>query len=386
MNSRAFHCLFTDICGNLKEKIVYFESTESLLADKVHFDGSSIKGFSDTNNSDLELSPDVSSVFNKNIIFCDVKHPADCRAALKQTTSNALKLGYEIKVGAELEFYLFRKENNKVDVLTRDNKLYMSPCSLRVKNIMDKISCRLKQLGIELESIHHEASNNQYEINFRFGDPVKIADEVVLIKQTLKHIAEQTNCYVSFMPKPFKNCAGSGMHTNLSIFKNGENIFASFPQNKTLAYFANGIMNHARAITAVSCPSINSYKRLNAKAECPNQIFMSNNDRTAFIRQPSTAGNTSRIEVRSPDISCNPYLCFAMLIEAGLNGIASKQSLNINNNFLPKTLSESLRELQSDEFLNNKFHAIINSYLKIKQSEIDDFNQFITDFEKLGVF
>lgn len=381
MKNSAYFCLFTDICGNLKEKVVYECDFNTLFQSNIHFDGSSIKGFSSTRNSDLKLKLDSNGVYKNNIIFCDVCHSADARSALKKTIKKAKQLGYEVKAGAELEFYFFRKTNNKANLLTRDNKLYMSPCSLRIKNINNLIASKLEELDITLESIHHEASNNQYEITFKFGDPVKIADEVTLIKQTLKQVAEENNCYVCFMPKPFSNSAGSGMHTNLSIYKDGKNLFSK-KNSKVLEWFSNGIMNHAKAITAVTCPSINSYKRLNASTECPTKIFMSKHDRTALIRLPMSSGDSARIEVRSPDISCNPYLCFAMLIESGINGIVNKEKCDAINSRLPKTLSEAIFELKSDEYLTRKFSKIIRNYIKVKQNELDEFNSFITDFEK----
>lgn len=407
MKNRSFFCLFTDICGNLKEKIVYEPSPQSLANKKIHIDGSGIKGFTDTHNSDLELIPDLSSIYKNQIIFCDINHPADTRKALKQVVNNAKKHGYEVMVGAEIEFYLFRKNANKIETSVRDSKSYMGACSLRVHDIIAKISKKLNALNIELESIHHEASKNQYEINFKFGNPVKIADEIMLIKQSLKQVAEENNCYVSFMPKPFANSAGSGMHINLSVYKNGCNLFSFNKNDKALKHFANGIMNHIKGITAVTCPSINSYKRLNAGTECPNKIFMSSRDRTALIRVPSASGNSARIEVRSPDISCNPYLSFAMLIEAGINGIINKENcatLNapLNNantdeiiakeqrvtphSPLPQTLSEAVFELKNDTFLTAKFPEITHKYSQLKDAEISNFNNFITDFETQQYF
>lgn len=383
MKNSAYFCLFTDICGTLKEKVVYEIDFNTLFQSNIHFDGSSIKGFSSTRNSDLKLKLDSNAVYKNNIIFCDVCHPADTRSALKKTIKEAKQFGYEVKAGAELEFYFFRKTNNKANLLARDNKLYMSPCSLRIKNINNIIASKLEELDIKLESIHHEASNNQYEITFKFGDPIKIADEVTLIKQTLKQVAEENNCYVCFMPKPFKDSAGSGMHTNLSIYKDNKNLFSKKNSN-VLEWFSNGIMNHIKSITAVTCPSINSYKRLNANNECPIKIFMSKHDRTALIRLPMSSGDSARIEVRSPDISCNPYLCFAMLIESGINGIVNKEKCDIINSRLPKTLSEAIFELKSDEYLTRKFPKIIRNYIKVKQNELDEFNSFITDFEKRG--
>lgn len=402
MKNKSFFCLFTDICGNLKEKIVYETDAQELAKKKIHIDGSGIKGFTETSNSDLELIPDLSSIYKNKIIFCDINHPADTRKALKQVVSSAKNHGFEVMVGAEIEFYLFRKNAEKIETNIRDSKSYMGACSLRVHDIIAKISKKLNELNIELESIHHEASKNQYEINFKFGNPVKIADEIMLIKQSLKQVAEKNNCYVSFMPKPFANSAGSGMHINLSVYKNGRNLFSFNNSANTLEHFASGIMNHIKGITAVTCPSINSYKRLNAGTECPNKIFMSSRDRTALIRVPKANGNSARIEVRSPDISCNPYLSFAMLLEAGINGILNKenctaQSASLSNvdtdgilakeqhtaqnSPLPQTLSEAVLELKTDTFLTSKFPEITRKYAKLKENEINDFNQFITNFE-----
>lgn len=380
MKNKLYHCFFTDICGKLKEKIVFAENQKQLFQNKLHFDGSSVDGFNTAKNSDLCLLPDKKGLYKNGIVFCNVDSMFDTRQTLKQVTKNAKSLGFDVKIGAEIEFYLFKKQNSNPKPIIRDNKNYMSVSSIRVQKIIRLLANRLFFHGIELEAIHHEASNNQYEINFRYGNPVETADKVMLVKQELKWLAENQNCYVSFMPKPFANSAGSGMHTNISIFKNGENLFAN-PNTNYLEFFSNGIMNHIKGITAITCPSINSYKRLNANTECPTKIFMSNCDRTALIRLPMSSENSNRIEIRSPDISCNPYLSFAMLIEAGINGIVNKEKCNTINSSLPKTLSEAVLELKNDIFLNAKFPDIINKYSNLKGKEISEFNQFITDFE-----
>lgn len=381
MKNRLYHCYLTDICGKLKEKIVLSPNVNILMQNKIHFDGSSVDGFNTAKNSDLCLLPDKKGLYKNGIVFCDVDSPLDTRQTLKQVTKNAKSLGFNVKIGAEIEFYLFKKQNCKSKAIVRDNKNYMSVNSVRVQKVIKLLANKLSFHGIELEAIHHEASNNQYEINFRFDNPLETADRVMLIKQELKWLAEKQNCYVSFMPKPFSDSAGSGMHTNISVFQNGNNLFSE-PNSNNLKWFSNGIMNHIKGITAVTCPSINSYKRLNANTECPTKIFMSKHDRTALIRLPMSSKSSARIEVRSPDISCNPYLSFAMLIEAGINGILAKEKCITINSNLPQTLSEAVLELKNDIFLNSKFPEITNKYIQIKESEINKFNNFITDFEK----
>lgn len=382
MKNYQFNCLFTDICGNLKEKIVYANSKEDFLSQNIHFDGSSVLGYNDTDKSDALLIPDRNAFVSKNIVFCDVKHPSDSRLNLKETIKTAKSQGYNIKIGAEIEFYLFKKQNGFPDTSIRDKKNYMSCCSLRIHDWTKQISKHLARFGIQLESIHHEVSNNQYEINFKFGDPLEVADRVVFIKQELKWISEKLGAFVSFMPKPFENSAGSGMHINLSIFQNNKNIFDNNGVlDENAIYFSNGVMNHISAITAYSCPSINSYKRLGACNECPNKIFMSKNNRNALIRIPDANGNATRIEIRSPDISANPYTTFLSIIEAGIDGIKNKAHLENEGEPLPKTLSESLIQLKSDQLLTSKFPELTKKYIEIKELELDDFNRHITDFE-----
>ncbi len=382
MDKLAFKCFFVDICGNLKEKILFADNLQSLLLEKPHFDGSSVLGFSDCSNSDLKLLPDKNAVYKNNIVFCDASHGADSRLALKQAVSFAKSFNYTINIGAEIEFYLFRKQENVADMIVRDKKSYMSCCSDRIHNFANKVIKNLSKYDISLEAIHHEASNNQYEINFRFGDSVNIADKVVLIKQELKWLAEKSGIFVSFMPKPFPDSAGSGMHINVSVMSNGQNVFAGKDGiSETAVHFANGVMNHINAISAFASPTINSYKRLNAGTECPNKIFMSKNDRNALIRIPLATGNATRLEIRSPDISANPYTTFASIIYAGINGIIKKEPCFVQNSFLPSTLNESLTSLAKDSLFNQTFPTLVQKYITVKQQELSDFNNHITDFE-----
>lgn len=382
MKKKTYNCLFTDICGNLKEKVVFSNNKEDLINSKIHFDGSSVLGFTATSNSDAILIPDQNTITDNKFVFCDVSHNCDTRTALKNVLKNAKSLSFDVKIGAEIEFYLFKKQNGLANYSMRDNKNYLSCCSLRIHKFIKDVTYELEKSGVTLETIHHEVSNNQYEINFCFGDPIEVADKVMLIKQKLKWLSEKNGNYVSFMPKPFSNSAGSGMHINISIFKDDKNIFDDNGKLSTIGqYFANGVMNHIKAITAFSCPTINSYKRLGAKAECPNRIFISSNDRTALIRLPNAQGNSKRIEVRSPDVSANPYLTFATLIAAGVNGINNKETCKNENEMLPKTLSEALNDLSTDEFIRSTFPTISKKYIEIKQAELDTFNSHITDFE-----
>lgn len=382
MEKSSFKCFFVDICGNLKEKIVFENTLQDLLSSTPHFDGSSVLGFSDCSNSDTELLPDKNAVYKNNIVFCDTNSKSDTRGVLKNAISFAKSLDYSINIGAEIEFYLFRKQENFADLVVRDKKSYMSCCSNRIHSFTNLIIKSLKSYGIELEAIHHEASNNQYEINFKFGNPLEIADKVILIKQELKWLAEKSGIFVGFMPKPFSDSAGSGMHINISIMKNGQNIFADKNGiSETAVYFANGVMNHIDAISAFASPTINSYKRLNAGTECPNKIFMSKNDRNSLIRIPLATGNATRLEIRSPDISANPYTTFASIIYAGINGIIKKEPCLSQNSFLPTTLNESLTSLAKDSLFNQTFPALVQKYIAVKQQELSDFNNHITDFE-----
>lgn len=363
-----------------------YENINDFFKSYIKIDGSSVAGYSSVEKSDLLLKPDKLSYYKKpkNIVFCDVVHKNDSRRFLKHALKFAKLYNYDVKIGAELEFFIFKKnKEGKVDFSDLDNKQYMSFCSERIHKLINNIRHSFNKLGINIEAIHHECGENQYEINFEFNNPLIIADQIVLIKQELIKICELNNCYVTFMPKPLENMAGSGMHTNISLFRDGKNLFEDGGKLSRLGeLFSHGILNHIKPITAFTCPLINSYKRINSGFESPNKIIMSKSDRTALIRIPKSSAKNRRIELRSPDISCNPYLVFGSIIYAGIDNIDRQIEYNTNDiKYLPKTLNESLSYLKEDKLLYSIIPSLIDGYVKEKELELKSFYNYITDWE-----
>ncbi|MBQ7307495.1 MAG: glutamine synthetase [Clostridia bacterium] len=384
---------FVDILGRIREKLVPLSIYHKFLENGLSFDGSSILGYTQVNESDLLLKVDKNYIYelpqNKKIIFCEAEYKSDSRKVLKQAIKIFKEKNLEVKVGAELEFFIFDKdENNQIIMKNLDNKGYLATLSRKLTKFFERVLVILENLKFNVECVHHECAPNQYELDFRFDSPLEIADKITIIKDILKDVAEKSQLYVSFMPKPIKEVAGSGMHINLSIFREGKNIFND--ENQELSsiakYFSSGIITHIKSITAFSNPLINSYKRLNSGFESPSKIKFGKNDRTALIRVPNASGESKRIELRSPDNCCNPYLTLAAIMYSGLDGIEKKDITNIKSNrksikTLPKTLNESLEELNKDTYLKSFMKEAIENYVKEKQKECKEFSMVITDWE-----
>ena len=354
---------FTDIFGMLKNVAISPSQFEKALDNGCMFDGSSIDGFARINESDMYLYPD----YNSFVIFpwrpqagkvarliCDVYTPegkpfeGDPRYALKKILAKASKMGYTFNVGPELEFFLFHYDDaGKPTTFAHDEGGYfdLEPVG-QGEDIRREISFALEEMGFEIEASHHEVAPAQHEIDFKFGDALSIADDIMTFKLAVRTIAKRYGMHASFMPKPIFGINGSGMHVNMSLLKDGKNAFfdPSKPEalSETAMQFIAGILNNIKGITAITNPIVNSYKRLVPGYEAPCYLAWSAANRSALIRIPATRGLGTRVELRCPDPASNPYLALALCLAAGLEGIEKKMTP-------PEQIKTSIFEMSSEE-------------------------------------
>ena len=421
-NVNFFRLQFVDIFGFLKNIALPLSQIEKALDGKIMFDGSSIEGFVRINESDMYLKPDYDTFVvmpwrekdgsNAARIICDVYKPdgtpfVGCpRNNLKRVLAEAKKLGYTMNVGTEAEFFLFRKDaDGRATTITDDVTGYFD-----VEPDDSGIDCRrkiiktLEAMGFEIEASHHEVAEGQHEINFKYADALTAADNTVTFKWVVRSIAAEFGLHATFMPKPVFGINGSGMHTNQSLFNlDGTNAF--FDEKGPLelsqvAYkYIAGIMKNAKGFCAVTNPLVNSYKRLVAGYEAPVYVAWSASNRSALVRIPASRGMGTRTEVRCPDPTCNPYLAFAMMLGAGLDGIkndlpvpdavnadifemtaAEKKEAGIAS--LPANLYEAVQELKASPIaLDALGPHILAKYIEGKEKEWDSFRIAITDWE-----
>jgi glutamine synthetase len=382
---------FTDIQGLVKSVSIPASRLGKALDSGTAFDGSSIEGFARIQESDMVLRPDISSFAilpwrakeNKNVarLICDVYKPngqpfeGDPRYVLKSAMKKAEDMGYTMNVGPELEFFLFNMENGRATTKPHDFAGYFDfgPVDL-AEDIRREIVLALTEMGFNIEASHHEVAKGQHEIDFTYGEALKTADNVVTFKYVTRTIAMKNGLAATFMPKPIYGAAGSGMHVNISLFKGEENAFfdpeAKMQLSDLARYFVGGLLEHASAITAITNPLINSYKRLVSGFEAPVYIGWSGPNRSSLIRVPSGRGLSTRLEFRSPDPSCSPYLGFAAVLAAGLDGVKRKidpgdpVDLNIYDlsdeererlgiETLPSNLREALDCLEDDKVIRD---------------------------------
>ena len=411
---------FTDIFGILKNVAITPSQMGKALDNECMFDGSSIDGFARISESDMYLYPDYDSF----VIFpwrpqsgkvarliCDIYTPngepfvGDPRYALKKILAKAKKMGYIFNVGPELEFFLFENdENGKPTTNAHDEGGYfdLEPIG-QGEDIRREISFALEAMGFEIEASHHEVAQAQHEIDFKFGDALLTADNIMTFKLAVKTIAKRYGMHASFMPKPVYGINGSGMHINMSLMKDCKNAFYD-PDNElglseTAMQFIAGVLKHVKGITAVTNPLVNSYKRLVPGYEAPCYLAWSAANRSALIRIPATRGIGTRIELRSPDPSANPYLALALCLAAGLDGIENKMSppkqvynsifamspqertdAGIDN--LPGSLREALNEFEKDpmgkEILGDH---VFDKYVEAKDDEWNEYRTQVSKWE-----
>jgi len=419
LNIKFMRLRFTDILGMPKNVEIPVRELEKALDGEIMFDGSSIQGFVRIEESDMYLKPDYSTFTvnpweeEKDVarIICDVYNPDGLpfngcpRNNLKRVLKEVEEMGYSTNLGPEMEFFLFfRDQEGKATTKTHDQGGYFDllPVDLGEEARRDMVIA-LEKLGFEIEAAHHEVAPGQHEIDFRYCDALTAADRIMTLKLTGKTIALKHNLHVTFMPKPIFGINGSGMHTHLSLFKDGKNIFynpdGKYELSKEALYFMGGLLKHARGFTAITNPLVNSYKRLTPGYEAPVYIAWSERNRSPLIRVPAARGVGTRAELRSPDPSCNPYLAFAVMIKAGIDGIKNKidpgepvsqniytmskeekKSLGIEN--LPCTLKEALLELDKDEVVKSALTThIFENYVDAKKEEWESYRMQVHQWE-----
>ena len=405
---------FTDIFGTLKNIAITASQLEDAMENRILFDGSSVKGFAPIEDSDLYLHPDLSTFcifpwrpqqgkvarFICNIHRTDGSvFEADPRAVLLDAYDKARKLGLNIFIEAECEFFLLNNDDKgEVSLNVKEKASYFDIGPLDMsENIRRDIVLTLEEMGIKIKSSHHEIAKAQHEIDFTDQDALKCADAIQTFRMAVKTLAKRHGLSASFMPKLFENENGSGMHFKISAFDdNGKNIFEdnaklSDRAKSTIA----GILHHARELSLINNPLVNSYKRLKPNFDAPVYVsWSSNSNRSALLRIPTERNNQIKLELRSPDSATNPYLCIAMLIYSILDGLESSMELEdaINENMysvknynikkLPDTLSEAIDEFESSNFVKEKLGTqIFNEYIEAKKIEWNEFNNAITDWE-----
>ena len=400
---------FTDIFGTLKNIAITSSQLEKALDNKCMFDGSSVEGFVRIEESDMYLYPDYDTfeIFpwrpqqgKVARLICDVHTPdgkpfeGDPRWILKKTIKEANEMGYRFDVGPECEFFLFHTDDNGLPTtLSHEKAGYfdLGPNDLG-ENIRRDMVLTLEDMGFEIEASHHEVAPAQHEIDFKYDEALKTADNIQTFKMTVKTIAKRHGLYATFMPKPKFGISGSGMHINMSLAtEEGKNIFADENGKIGLSddayHFIAGIMKHARGMSAITNPLVNSYKRLVPGYEAPVYIAWSAKNRSPLIRIPASRGNGTRVELRNPDPTANPYLVLALCLAAGLDGIKNKievpesvdcniyemtpgerRAAGIEN--MPADLKEAVDCLVADEFLCSVLgEHITTKYVEAKMKE-----------------
>ncbi len=411
---------FTDMFGTLKNVAITSSQLEKALNNECMFDGSSIEGFVRIEESDMYLHPDLDTfcIFpwrpqqgKVARIICDIytqdKVPfeGDPRYVLRKAIEDAANMGYRFDVGPECEFFLFNQdEDGQPTTISTERAGYfdLGPIDLG-ENARRDMVLTLEDMGYEIEASHHEVAPAQHEIDFKYDEALKTADNIMTFKLAVKTIAKRHGLFASFMPKPKYGINGSGMHVNMSLSKYGKNIFAD-PEgelglSKEAYWFIGGIMKHMKGMTAITNPLINSYKRLVPGYEAPIYIAWSATNRSPLIRIPATRGEGTRVELRCPDSAANPYLTLAICLEAGLDGIrnqitpppavtenifemrlSQKEKLGIDS--LPGDLEEALDELEKDTYIKEVLgNHISEKYLEAKRVEWDDYRAQVTNWE-----
>lgn len=415
---RFLRLQFTDIFGVNKNVELPTSQFEKALDGQVAFDGSSVDGFSRIEESDMMLEPDLNTfcilpfenVHGKVArLICDIKNPdgspfAGCpRQILKRVCDKAASMGYTMFAGPEAEFFLFLKDDKGNPTLqTHDSAGYfdMAPTDLGEEARQEMVNV-LINMGFEVEAAHHEVAHGQHEIDFRYADAVTTADNITTFKLIVRNVAKQYNLHATFMPKPVFGINGSGMHTNMSLFKGDENAFydakAEFELSAEAKYYIGGILKHVKSFLAVTNPLVNSFKRLVPGYEAPVNIAWSERNRSPLVRIPSKRGKSTRVEVRVPDPSCNPYLALAVMLAAGLDGIENKITPppQVNKNIftmsqrekkrlrieaLPSNLLKAVEAMEKSELMRKTLGDHV--FFHFINAKKDEWNKYISQVHK----
>ena len=411
---------FTDIFGQMKNVAITNSQITKAVNNQIAIDGSSIEGFTRIHESDQYLYPDLDSFTILSWyeqqgkvarLICDVYNPdgspfvGDPRGALKRVLQKAQNMGYSFNVGPECEFFLFEMDKDgKPTTQTGDEAGYFDLGPIDHGDYTRREIClALEHLGFEIEASHHECAGGQHEIDFKYADALKAADNIITFKQTVKKIAYANRLHATFMPKPIYGIAGSGMHTNMSLFKDGKNVFYDpngvYGLSKEAYNFIGGLLTHVKGMTAITNPLVNSYKRLVPGYEAPCYLAWSASNRSALVRIPAARGQSTRCELRSPDPSCNPYLALAVCLAAGLDGIerdltpppeitenifamtpAARAANGIED--LPNSLEAALNAMKADEVIVNTLGPhIFSQYIAGKEKEWNEYCTRVSSWE-----
>lgn len=411
---------FTDVFGAMKNVAITIDQLHRALHNDCMFDGSSIEGFVRIEESDMYLRPDPDTFvlfpWRPNSgrvarLICDIyttegkPFEGDPRYVLKKALAKAAAMGYSFNVGPECEFFLFEVDaDGNPTTVTQDDAGYFDLAPIDLGEDARRDMClTLEEMGFEIEASHHEVARGQHEIDFRYDEALRTADNIMTFKTVVKAIANRHGLYATFMPKPIYGISGSGMHTNQSLFKDGRNIF--YDENtplglsrEAMSYIA-GIMEHARGMTAITNPLVNSYKRLVSGYEAPIYVAWATRNRSPLIRIPASRGPATRIELRNPDPSCNPYLALACMLTAGLDGIErgltppgaverniyqmteeERQAAGIEK--LPGDLRKAIGAMQADPLITATLGPhIVEKYVKAKMREWEDYSTHVHPWE-----
>ena len=412
---------FVDVFGELKNVAVTVSQLEEAMDGRVMIDGSSIEGFVHINESDQYLHPDLDSFAiypwrpsrgKVGRFLCDVYNAdgtpfvGDPRQVLRRVERRAANLGYTLNIGPECEFFLFQTDDRGMPTTeTCDRAGYFDLGPLDQGEATRREIClSLEEMGFTVEASHHEMAPGQHEIDFRYEEALRAADDMMTFKLAVKTIAQRNGLHATFMPKPIAGKCGSGMHINMSLFREGKNLFCdpSGPHglSKEAYAFIAGIMEHVEAITAVTNPLVNSYKRLVPGYSAPCYVAWSASNRSTLIRIPASQGQSTRVELRSPDPSCNPYLAFAVCLAAGLDGIqrgltppaevteniytmprSLRRAKGIRN--LPEDLHQAVEALRNDQFVLDVLGPHISAaYLEGKSAEWEAYRSQVSQWER----
>jgi len=415
---------FTDILGTVKNVSIPASQAEKAFEEGIYFDGSSIEGFVRIQESDMRLDPDPSTFAilpwresedgAAGRLICDIVNTTtgepfagDPRAVLKSALDDAAELGYSLNVGPEPEFFVFEQdENGRATTTTHDAGGYfdLAPKDL-ASDLRRAMIYNLEEMDFDVEASHHEVAEGQHEIAFKYDDGLSTADNIATFRAVVRATAQKNGVHATFMPKPIAHINGSGMHSHLSLFtQDGENAFHDgddeFNLSETAKQFVAGILEHAPAITAICNPTVNSYKRLVPGYEAPVYVAWSDVNRSALIRKPAArTPAASRIELRSPDPSCNPYLALAVMLQAGLDGIerelecpdpvreniyefdeAKREEYGIET--LPANLGEAVDALEADDVITDALGPHVSEkFVQAKRAEYAEYIAEVSEWE-----
>ncbi|CAB5004968.1 unannotated protein [freshwater metagenome] len=407
-NIRFVRLWFTDVLGFLKSVAIAPAELQSAFSEGIGFDGSAIEGFARVTESDMLAKPDPTSFSilpwrteapGAARMFCDITmpdgtpSPSDPRNVLRRTLNKAAEMGYTCYTHPEIEFFLFKEkpENGKAPVPVDQGGYFDHTPAVVGHDFRRQAITMLEAMGISVEFSHHEGAPGQQEIDLRYADALSTADNIMTFRHVIKEVALEQGFYASFMPKPFTEHPGSGMHTHVSLFKGEENAFydpsAEFNLSATGRSFIAGILKHAPEITAITNQWVNSYKRLHGGGEAPAFVNWGPSNRGALVRVPMykpKKENSTRIEFRSPDSACNPYLAYAVMLAAGLAGVEGKYELTDTSEpqTLPANLDEAIAAMEKSVLVRETLGEHVFEYvLRNKRAEWQDYRRQVSAYE-----